>query len=168
MGFEEHHQKNKALSYYNKAIEIDPKLPRPYANRSSISFSKHDYAGALADVDRAIRLAPGQAEFLVIRCEFHLAAIQLNEAIKDCSTAVSEDDQSALAHRFRGSAYYLSGDYSRAIEDFAAAILLDPSNPRYYNQRGDAYTDSGNTARAEADYKSAIALKKAKDIQSKN
>jgi tetratricopeptide (TPR) repeat protein len=52
-----------ALSDYNRAIALNPKLAQAYFNRGSLKQAKlNDPQGALADFDRAITLNPKDAQ----------------------------------------------------------------------------------------------------------
>jgi tetratricopeptide (TPR) repeat protein len=45
-----------AISEYNKAIELNPKLIGSYFNRGSAKDNLHDYIGAITDYNKAIEL----------------------------------------------------------------------------------------------------------------
>ncbi len=47
-----------AIGSFTRAIELDPLLPPPRANRGSARAQKGDHEGAIADLERFLELAP--------------------------------------------------------------------------------------------------------------
>jgi predicted aspartyl protease/tetratricopeptide (TPR) repeat protein len=59
-----------------------------YARRGAGKASRHDYAAALADLDRACAMAPDQADYFVRRGVVHQALRQGREALEDFDAAL--------------------------------------------------------------------------------
>jgi tetratricopeptide (TPR) repeat protein len=51
-----------AISYYNKAIELDPKFAEAFYKRGNIKYIMENYDSAMQDYDEAIKLNPKLAE----------------------------------------------------------------------------------------------------------
>lgn len=61
----EHYEKgdfDKAIEYYNKAVEADPLFDKAYYNRGLAYACKEDYDKAIEDIDKMIELKPNFAE----------------------------------------------------------------------------------------------------------
>ena len=65
-----------------------------YLNRGTARATRHDFANALADLDRACEMAPTTAENFLRRGEVHWAMAQLTLALADFDTAVRLDPAS--------------------------------------------------------------------------
>ena len=90
-------QYDKAITDYNKAIELDPKYAMAYNNRG---FAY----GKLQQHDRAIT----------------------DKAITDCTKAIELDPKLASAYSTRGNAYLYHEQHDKAMTDCNKAIELDP------------------------------------------
>ncbi|MDY0745637.1 aspartyl protease family protein [Paucibacter sp. R3-3] len=82
-----------ALSEVAAAAEDGASAPEladadAYARRGAGAASRHDYRAALADLDRALEMEPGNAAVLVQRGEVHEALHQGPEAIADYESAL--------------------------------------------------------------------------------
>ncbi len=88
-----------------------------------------EYDRALADANKSMELAPGDAVALRGRGDIYVA---------------------------RGKK--AQGDFDAAIADYTEAIRLDPRDATAYRHRGLAYEAKGDGARASADYNMVIEL----------
>ncbi len=121
---------DKALSEYDKAIEIDPEYDISYIGRGSVHLYKGIvYAGS----------------------HFKLAASDFNKAIKI-------NPENAGAYHNRGITMGYLKQYERAISDYSKALELDPDNPSTYNNRGWLYEETGQYEQAVSDLTSLIEL----------
>jgi tetratricopeptide (TPR) repeat protein len=60
--FVEKGQHDRAIAYFNKAIEINPKLAGAYYNRGYVYDEKGQYDTAISDYNKAIEIDPKYAE----------------------------------------------------------------------------------------------------------
>jgi len=56
-----------AVSELTEAITIDPKFGKAYANRAAARFNIHDYKGAIADIDVALKFYPNMQYLVDLR-----------------------------------------------------------------------------------------------------
>jgi tetratricopeptide (TPR) repeat protein len=77
-------------------------------------------------------------------------------ALARFNEAIRADPRSDEAHRGRGVAYGMKGNFDLAIAEANKAIELDPKNPGTYRSRGGIYLYKGDYDRAIADYNEAI------------
>src|SRR5258708_6201122 len=83
-------------------------------------------AAALADLSRAIELAPGCASAIASRGETYRLMERYDEALADLSRAVDLDPGGAGALSGRGDTYRLMKRYDEALADLNRAVDLDP------------------------------------------
>ena len=60
--FAEKGQYDRAIAYFNKAIEINPKLAEAYYNRGLVYKEKGQYDKAISDFTKAIEINPRHAD----------------------------------------------------------------------------------------------------------
>lgn len=126
--------------------------------RGIAESEQHNYAGAIADFERALALVPDDGD---VRYNLALAKSES----RDYAGAVAEFDRvlrlnpgDAEACLSRGSAKFYQEDYAGAIADYDRAVALDPRYTSAVYARALAKRRLGNFAGAFADYDRAIAL----------
>jgi tetratricopeptide (TPR) repeat protein len=150
----------------DKAIELNPRNPLAYLDRSWRRVMKGQREHALRDLNKAIELNPQSDR------AFHRRGLLL-DLMKDHDAAIRDFDKAIelrppLATFFlsRGRAYSAKGEQDRAIQDFDRAIKLR-AQERFtsahalsddYCERGIAYAAKGDHDRAIADFSKAIEL----------
>ncbi|MCK4796405.1 MAG: tetratricopeptide repeat protein [Spirochaetes bacterium] len=123
---------DKAIEYYNKAIELDPNYTYAYYNRGSAWENKGEYDKAIKDYNKAIELDPNYTY------AYHNRGIawgkkgEYDKAIKDYNKAIELDPNYTSAYNSRGRAWYYKGKYDKAIKDFIKTEELDPNYPFAY------------------------------------
>ena len=122
--YSESEQYQKAISYFAKAIELNPNLAMAYYNRGTTYYDLGQYPKAISDFTRAIELNP---EFALAYSNRGVAYAKLGEyqkAIDDCSKAIEIDPKLANAYNNRGVAYALQKFPTAACGDFYQAEIL--------------------------------------------
>jgi tetratricopeptide (TPR) repeat protein len=82
----------------------------------------------------------------------------LDDAVKDFTSALDRNPNYADAFKNRGIARQMQGDYDAAVADFNRALRLNDKSPDYYNARGSALFKKGEYDGAIRDFNKAIAL----------
>ena len=130
-----------------------------YNNRGYVYFAKKDYARAIADYDRAIKVDPKDALIYHNRGLAYSDTRDFDRAIADFSEAIKLDPNYAVALNKRGIAYYAKRDYDRAIADFERGGPARPEICRGVLQpRQRVCREAGQDDRAIADYDAPSAL----------
>ena len=79
----------QAIVTFSKAIEIDPKDPRVYANRAFAYEGKGQYARAIADFTKALEMNPKDADTYNNRALSYYYNKQYDKALDDVGKAQS-------------------------------------------------------------------------------
>jgi protein O-mannosyl-transferase len=148
---------DRAISEYDKAIEINPGSFLAYNNRAGAYLKKGDQAKALSDYGKAIELGPTFPEAYYSRGTLYLNRGDLAEALSDFSRAIAINPRYAEAYYNRGTLYLKRGDLAEALSDLNRAIEINPVYAEAYNNRGTVHARQGNIDAAIADYGKAIA-----------
>ncbi len=138
VGFSQRKAHEKAIEYYDKAIELNPKFAAADYNRGVARMDSGDYQGAIADYDKAIELNPQSAEAYNNRGNARMASGDQQGAIADYDKVIELNPQDAEAYYNRGVVRSASGDHQGAIADYDKAIELNPQLAEAYNNRGNA------------------------------
>ncbi|MBY5755847.1 tetratricopeptide repeat protein [Rhizobium leguminosarum] len=136
----------------NRAISLDPNHPIALAARASYKASyESDIDGALADLNRAIELAPGASGSLNSMGLLQVARDANGEAEAAFLKAITLDPQDPVPH---GNLAILYLDQSRmkdAKREIDAALAADPSYDIALLARGRYYLQTGERDKALAD-----------------
>ena len=108
-------------------ITTEPKTASDYALRGEAYLSRGEPKSAVADLDEAIRMAPGQAAYHVARARALAAEKQPDAALADLDTSLSMDPKNLDALLLRAELRSLHKQPSGAAADLAAASVLAPA-----------------------------------------
>ncbi len=137
-------------------LPVDEESATAYRRRGVLRMLCGDLDGALADLDRAVQLAPDDSDTLVQRSRVHLRRNEPDPAAADATAALERDPKLALALVKRGEARRLQGDLTAALDDLTAATELQPSLADAWWVGGLIHRDGGSLDAAEICFGKAI------------
>lgn len=140
----------EAISYYNKAIEIDPKSHIPYNGIGEVYRDiKKDIALAMEWYKKTlvINSTERKASFGMGYCLN--SSGKYSEALPYLKTAIEKEPDYTAAFVELGYSHYMLSKYTEAIEHFNKALSLNPKNEnaRYYACQ--VYIKQNNKAMAQ-------------------
>ena len=115
---------DKAISHYNKAIELNPTFAVAYLDRGFSYGKLGEDDRAIADYTKAIEINPRYALAFNNRGFIYRKKGDFDRAISDYSKAIEIDPKYAVAYYRRAMAYYLKGEYDKSWEDIKKAREL--------------------------------------------
>src|SRR5215813_5963501 len=130
-----------------------------YANRCFARCHKGDFAGAIADCDQAVRIAPRLAAGYLSRAVARTMVGDANAALIDLNKVIEIDPNLAEAWVARGKIRQDLGDIDGAPSDLYRAVALDQRYAAAYACRGYALIAKRDMEGAIADFNKAIQLK---------
>jgi tetratricopeptide (TPR) repeat protein len=148
----------RAISDYDRAIELDPRSAEPFVNRGTAREAKRDFQGAISDYERAIELVPRLAVAFVNRGHARLLMGDLDGALADQDRAIDLDPRNPTSYDNRGNVRRERGDLDGAIADFDHAVELDPRAGYALQDRALVRQARGDIDGALSDYDRAIEL----------
>jgi Flp pilus assembly protein TadD len=120
---------DSALVLLGQAIERNPSDASAYLNRAITWLRLSRPREALADLDRALALAPGDAgDLLSRRGEVHLRLGEDQAASADLGRAITAGDHRAANYLNRARARLRLGDRAGAVGDLREALRREPTN----------------------------------------
>jgi tetratricopeptide (TPR) repeat protein len=115
---------DQAITYYDKAIELNPNHALAYYNRGGAYVEIHQYRKAIADYDRAIELNPNHALAYYNRAGAYSEIGENEKAVADYDRAIEIDPDDADAYYNRGLTYQARGEVAKAVSDLEMCIGL--------------------------------------------
>jgi tetratricopeptide (TPR) repeat protein len=152
-------QPDLAIADDTRAIELDPKAHRAFADRGAAYHDKGEYDLAIADATRSIELNPKDSVTYNNRGAAYRAKGDYDRAFADLNRAIELNAKSSRALYNRGTAYVDKTDYEHAIADLSRALVLDPKSAEARKYRAIAYLKTGKLELARADLTKALELK---------
>ena len=88
-------------------------------------FSEGEWEKAIGVFTEAIKLNAGSAMPFVKRAQCLLKLSKPNACIRDCNRAIEINPDNAAAHKYRGRAHRLLGNFLEAAKDLRLACKID-------------------------------------------
>jgi len=142
---------------WKEALRISPTFVRPVNALGALCGKQRRYGEALAYLQRAILLTPGDATPHLNLGAVYAEMGRLDRAEQQFRTAVSLAPLNFSAHNVLGKLYFDSGRLNEAEEQFRESVACD-RNLAALDYLGYVYQRRGDNARAEEAFKAALAL----------
>jgi tetratricopeptide (TPR) repeat protein len=113
---------------------------------------------AMADLNRALGITPGDEVALRYRAGAFYDLSDYDHAFQDANRAVQLDPTDGKAFDDRGLVYAARGQYDLAIGDFGQAIAADETNARAFTNRALALLAKGEFNAAVPDFNNAVRI----------
>jgi TolB-like protein/Tfp pilus assembly protein PilF len=141
---------DKAQADARQALALAPDLAQGHLALAYVSEVTLDFTQAGEAYERALALAPGNAE--VSRRSGRFAALigHFDAGVAATRRAVVLDPLARGSHVALGDALYAARRYQEAVAAFAEVISLDPDFKATYGERGLAYYGLGDLKSARA------------------
>ena len=156
---QEMEQNEKAVEYYDQAIELNPQFAVAYNNRGISKIKLNQLREAIEDFERAMELDPTIAEPYLNSGIAKLELDDLEGAMEDYERAMEINPRYAGPYLYRGFIKFKSQELYEAIKDFDRAVELKPDFAEAYNYRGGAKEKLGDVGGAIRDFDKVIELR---------
>jgi TolB-like protein/Flp pilus assembly protein TadD len=141
---------DKARADARQALELAPDLAQAHVALAGLSEATLDFTQASEAYERALALAPGNAEVLRRSGGFAARMGHFDAALTAARRAVVLDPLARASHSVLGRALYLARRYDEAVAAWAEVISLAPDFKVTYGERGLAYYGLADFERARA------------------
>jgi TolB-like protein len=142
---------DKALADARQAVSLAPELAQAHAALGQAAgYGKLDFAKANESYERALALAPGNAQVLRDSGSFAVFMGRFDAGLAALRRAVVLDPLADAIRFDLGSALYAARRYEEALAAYTQVIILAPDFNETYAERGFAYYALGDLERARA------------------
>jgi tetratricopeptide (TPR) repeat protein len=114
----------KALTAFNKLVEIDPDFPDAYMNRGIAKRWSNKNDEALEDFNISIQKRPDDPLYYFNRGITYHIMCEHAKAIEDCNRAIELNFPEPTAFALRSDCYKAMGDNEKAEQDLQDAVKL--------------------------------------------
>jgi tetratricopeptide (TPR) repeat protein len=110
-----------------------------FYNRGAAQMEREDFLAAIENFDRAIRLKPGEAKFLLKRGECYYEIYEFEKAFEDYNRTIELKPDYVEAYVSRAiwysRDYFRAENYRQAVADYEKAVSLNPNRAETYVAR---------------------------------
>ena len=123
-----------ALKYINREISLSPGCDSCYYMQGMSLFELKQYEQSIQAYADAIKINPGQNEYLKKRAAAYGAVANYTAEINDCNAALSLDSNYSDAYLLRAFAYHRLHEEEKACSDYAKLKSLSPDDAKKYGE----------------------------------
>lgn len=144
-----------------KILQQDKNFADAYFLLAMIASDHRNMTQAIDLINRALALAPDNAEYLAQLARHYAQENQHVNAVKYAELAAAQQPTSPLTLDTIGVAYSRVGLHRQAVRFFKQAVALADNNPTFYFNLGASLKFSGDFAEAKAAYQKTVELQPA-------
>lgn len=133
----------KALAAAQQAQQLNDKLPEVHAALGSVYRATGKYSESVAELNRALLLAPNSDEFYRRLGDVYLDSGNDAKALEAYQKAVQLNSYYWVNQNALGMAYVRRADYPKALQAFQQVIVLEPDVDAGYENVGNLYLQQG-------------------------
>lgn len=152
-------QTEKERDLVEKILFANPDFAEAYAHRALTKYKQKDGAGALGDLNQAIKYKPHIPGIRVFLAKIQLDEGQLNEAIISLEQSLSYDSDDVDCRAMLGELYRQTDQIDNAVAMLRQAVLLDSNHAVAWGNLGAALQHRGNMTEAKECYRKALDIK---------
>ncbi|HWB11985.1 MAG TPA: tetratricopeptide repeat protein [Pirellulales bacterium] len=150
----------KALSDFDRAIRICPRLAKAYCNRAAVFLTKNEYERALAEARESLKHDPAASAAYRLIGACWMAKGDGGEALSAFNKAVRLNPECGKARFGRAQTYLRQGEEEKALADLDRAIELVPKNASALSVRAQIFYRRGEIEKSRADRLAAARLER--------
>ena len=156
--FDEMKQHNKALSAFNKSIELDSKNMTAYLNRGSHYAIQEQFDKAIKNFESAMKLEPNSIDPHLAKGMTYRVMSQFENALDEFGYALELEPRNAYVCFEMGVTYERLRQFDKALELYDQALVSKPNFAHVYTHKGIVYGNLGEHEEAIRNLSEAIKL----------
>ncbi len=133
----------KARKAATKAVQLDSTVAQGHYALGAVNMWDFDWDGAEAEYQKALKLEPGNAEFLRIMGFLYRITGRYDESFRKLEQSIDLDPVQAITYLFFGQTFYYTNQFEEAIQSFKTGLELNPLFPRMHLLLGEIYLLQG-------------------------
>ncbi|MGH9717950.1 MAG: protein kinase domain-containing protein [Candidatus Acidiferrales bacterium] len=148
----------RALVAAQQAQQLNDKLPEVHATLGSVYRATGKYSESIAELKRAISLAPNSDEFYRRLGKVYLDSGKDAEALDSFQRAVRLNPYYWVNENSLGETYASLADYPKALQAFGQVSVLEPDIDAGFENVGNMYLQEGNYQRSIPYFQKALKI----------
>jgi tetratricopeptide (TPR) repeat protein/TolB-like protein len=148
----------KALAAAQQAEQLNDKLPEVHATLGSVYRATGKYSESIAELNRALSLAPNSDEFYRRLGDVYLDSGNSAEALDAFQKAVRLNPYYWVNYNALGIAYTHHGDFPKALQAFQQVSVVEPDVIAGYENVGNIYLQKGKYQESIPYYQKALQI----------
>lgn len=148
----------KALKYYDLAIQLNNDTDRFYFDRASCEFFLNKLGPAALDIDHYLQVRPGNADATQLAFQIYFQKHDMDNAMKMAKDMQHMKGKAALGHYYEGMLYFSQKEFEKAAGAFGESIKADNKYAEAWFSRGMCYQFLNDKDKACADMNKALSL----------
>ena len=133
----------KALAAAQQAEQLNDKLPEVHATLGSVYRATGKYSESVAELSRALTLAPNSDEFYRRLGDVYLDSGNVAQALDAYQKAVQRNPYYWVNQNGLGKAYAHRADFPKALQAFQQVTVLEPDIDAGWENVGNIYAEQG-------------------------
>lgn len=152
-------QRDKAIEFYSKAIEIDGNDGKIYNSRGKMLLEKGEAQAALNDFTKGTQFSPSIGEIHVNQAAAYGTLGNYQAALTSVNKGLALDSDNKNGYSNRSMIYFLTKDYEKALADHDNYLRLDRNNAAIWYERGQVSNLLGQYNKALESLNQALRLR---------
>jgi tetratricopeptide (TPR) repeat protein len=152
-------QSQKALSEYQTAVELDPKLDKAWQQIGFVLLNRSDWKGAENAFLRALEIAPNSGPTLDGLAQTYLISQQSDKAEQAYQRLIQIEPANVQAIYNLGQLILARKDFATARGYFQKAIQINPNYAEAHNNLGAIYLEEGKVDASIMENEKAVQIK---------
>lgn len=145
---------DKAITAYNKALELNPDNLEVYASRGAAHYFMGHFDLAQQDFEHALKANPYHSDTYTAYGSVLAARGDYKNALTILNMALELNPTKPENYFSRAGVYFMLQDYPKALADYTTVLQVAPARD-VLNARGATYLRMGKENLAEQDFKAA-------------
>lgn len=151
-------QVDKALSDFNRVLQLNPKYFNSLVGRSSVYRKTGEFEKALKDAKAAIAIDKTDERPYITMGGVYFQQQQYSESLKNIDIALSINPKNTDGVLNKGILLSIEGDFQASVPFFTQHIQLRPDDARAYFYRGISHHNLQKNQAAIKDFNKALRL----------
>ncbi|MBR4738972.1 MAG: tetratricopeptide repeat protein [Bacteroidales bacterium] len=139
---------SEKLEILDIRLERHPKDAEALADRATVLFNLGRTNEALADINKAVSLAPDKVDYRLQQADLYFASGNVENSYKALAEAERLDPESNEVQLKMGEVTFYSRDYDRSLKCLTNVTEREPDNRTALFMKGFIYKEMGDTASA--------------------
>ena len=151
--------------YAQKAVALDPKLPRAHYLLGELYVYKSRIPEAISEFQKELAIDPADASTYYKLADAYSRVQKYEQAEQLLQRSIWLDASSTGPFILMGKVLEKKGELDLAVNALRRAVTMDPNNPMTHHLLGQAYREMGKKEEAESELKMAEELQTRQDSQ---